>query len=105
MGPPPAGIVEVGRAATGEVFEVVARVTSCHRDWLSGTLVERSAEGTYHNTSAELSLARPEGVPIFMGTADDIVPAAVVQAQVRVDADGHLVCRRIAVLTRYVELR
>jgi hypothetical protein len=105
MGPDPASAAEVARAVPGDVLEVALQVTACHRDWLAGVVVERCADGMYHSTAARLSVSGPAGVPVYMGTATDIIPAAVVQAQGRLGADGRLEPRRIAILTGYIELR
>ncbi len=105
MGPVPANAAEVTGAAVGDVLEVAFQVAACHRGYLAGTVVERSADGTYRNTGTRLNVCWSEGVPVFMGTAADISPTAVVQAQVRLGPDGCLAARRIAILTGYIEMR
>jgi hypothetical protein len=105
MGPDPASAAEVASAAPGDVLEVAFQVTACHPRWLAGVVVERSADGMYHSTGAGLSVTWPANVPVHMGTASDITPAAIVQAQGRLGPDGRLEPNRIAILTGYVELR
>jgi hypothetical protein len=107
MGPPPIPMspTQFSGAAIGQSVQIAVRVQRVERSTLYAELLARETDTLSKATGKQVVLFFPDGTPVIMGTASDVVPGAVLYVYGVVTKAGHVDAKRVVVDTKYVTVQ
>jgi hypothetical protein len=107
MGPPPIPMspTQFSEAAIGQNVQIAVRVQRVERSTLYAELLARETDTLSKATGKQVVLFFPDGTPVIMGTASDVVPGAVLYVYGVVTKAGHVDAKRVVVDTKYVKVQ
>ncbi len=103
--PVPMSPQQFARAVAGQSVQIAVRVTAIKRNTLFAQLLEHETDALSKATAIRVTLYYPDGTPVIMGTARDIVPGAVLFVYGVVTRPGHVDVKQAVVDTRFVRVQ
>jgi hypothetical protein len=107
MGPPPIPMspAQFSEAALGQTVQIVVRVQRVERSTLYAEILARETDTLSKATGKQVVLFFPDGTPVIMGNAADVVPGAVLYADGVVTKADRVDAKRVVVVTKYVTVQ
>jgi|SRR5579884_1235244 len=103
--PVPMSPLQFSQASAGQKVQIAVRVTAVKRNTLVAQLLQHETDSLAKATSTRVTLYYPDGTPVIMGTAQDIVPGAVLFVYGVVTKPGHVDVKQAVVDTRFVKVQ
>jgi|SRR5579884_1660594 hypothetical protein len=103
--PVPMSPQQFSQAVAGQNVQIAVRVTAIKRNTLFAQLLQHETDTLSKATTTRVTLYYPDGTPVIMGTARDIVPGAVLFVYGVVTRPGHVDVKQAVVDTRFVKVQ
>jgi hypothetical protein len=103
--PVPMTPAQFSQAVPGQNVQIAVRVTTIKRTTATAQLLEHQSDTVSKATGKHVTLYMPDGTPIVMGTARDIVPGAILFVSGILTKPGHVDVKQAVVDTRFVKVQ
>lgn len=104
-GPPvPMTPQQLAASLPGQNVQIEVRIQKSNRAAVSGELLLRESDTLSKATGKTVELYLPDGTPVIMGSANQIVPGAVLFVYGVVTKPNHVDVKKVVVVTQYVKV-
>jgi hypothetical protein len=103
--PVPMSPQQFSQAMAGQNVQIAVRVTAVKRNTLLAQLLQHETDTLSRVTTTRVTLYYPDGTPVIMGSARDIVPGAVLFVYGILTKPGHVDVKQAVVDTRFVKVQ
>lgn len=103
--PVPMSPQEFAATHAGQNAQVEVRVQQVDRTAITAELLQHETDTLSKNTGKTVTLFLPDGTPVIMGSASDIVPGALLFVSGVVTAPNRVDVKRVVILTKYLKVQ
>lgn len=102
--PVPMQPAEFAQSNPGQSVQIAVRVTRIDRTTVYAELLSHTSDTDLKATGKPVVIFFPDGTPVLMGSASDVVPGAALFVEGVLTTPGRVDAKRVVVDTKYVTI-